>query len=248
MNKYIIFIVFVFSTFFSKAAYNDIKSISFGLKSINIVGDNLNTRPMIPIDTYNGELIQGGSYESFESGIELRYSIPLGTKELFRIPVSVDYTFFRSKELDGSSNLLRIRFSNKVNLFGFNTGLHYYIAKYKFSKAKIYTGIEARALFVHNANYMHEVDYLNPALDNQDFTVEESKDNAFRMGPFVRLGVEGRLYQDIYLNLSVASGIINLIGRDNSRGELFTPNANFQTEESLAYTIELSFLVQYRLP
>lgn len=227
--------------------YNDIESISFGIKATKVLGENLNTLPLIPNRPYNDKFIQGGSFDNAQTGIEARYSMPLGTSERWRIPIILDYTFYSAKELQAASPNLYIHFKNESNLLGLNTGLHYFLAKYPFSKAKIYTGLELRTVYVHNVNYMHRVDYKQPGFEEYEFTFNSSKKNGFRLGTYARLGVEGLLAKNLYVNISFAGGVLNLVGRDNDRGELFTPDNTYQTEESLVYTIDTSFLLQYRL-
>jgi len=73
------------------------------------------------------------------------------------------------------------------------------------------------------------------------------KENTSRIGPIIRIGMEGNISEDFYYNFSGGMHFINLIGRDNNRRELFTPTKDFEKRENFVPLLHFSFMIQYKI-
>ena len=85
--------------------------------------------------------------------------------------------------------------------------------------------------------------------------INPAKDAAFRFGATAKIGIEGRLTGQWFLNINWAYGFMNLIGRQEKtgqpleHGELLTPKLDIQPEfeEKLIQNYLFQFLLQYRI-
>ncbi|MFP4527420.1 MAG: hypothetical protein ACLFQX_02645 [Candidatus Kapaibacterium sp.] len=218
--------------------------ISGGLSTLAMPGETPNTLPMVQRDTTK-EQITGGSFNGSQPGIGLQFLFVLDKEENFRIPLGFDYNFFRAAERIPISAFYEARLKHRVDVAGINLGLHYAFLKFPLAQAKIYGGIEARATYVFNGEFQKIQNYKLDDLMDEDVTIP-TKPDVWRFGGQARLGIEGEIFDPVYINTSVAFGVINLIGRDDQRGELFTILSQYENEESLVSVINFSFLIQYK--
>jgi hypothetical protein len=65
------------------------------------------------------------------------------------------------------------------------------------------------------------------------------------MGGDVKIGFDGNIISDLYINANIAFGVANLLFRDDSRGELLTPTAIDETKESIVSTMRFGLLLRY---
>lgn len=234
--------LFVSSTNLYSQLLNDLNP-TIGLFTTKLFANERNTALMAQSDSTANAFI-GGSLDGVQPGIEVRFTIKLDDEDNFRIPVSFDYSFFQARERVNITQYLVARLQNSMNVLGMNAGFHYVLAHLRPAKANVYAGVEARFSFIHDVQFSNFLDYL--VLNDSDRTTTYSKGNAFRIGGMATLGVDGRLRKDLNINLSGSVSIPNLLLRDNSRGELFTPVKLFETEESIVYQWHVSILLQYK--
>src|SRR5690606_3976962 len=101
--------------------------------------------------------------------------------------------------------------------------------------------------YITSPRYRYKQTYLqasnNDPLNTNIDTVYKS--DVWRFSFMPKIGVEGELTDDIYINASVGFQTLNLLGRDNRRGELLTPITDFETQESLVKSFVFSFMLQY---
>ena len=90
-------------------------------------------------------------------------------------------------------------------------------------------------------------DYKNNDVFQDEIYKIAPKDDAMRIGALLKLGVEGRLRDNFYINAGGAIGFMNIIGKNNNRGELLTPIAMFETQESNILSLQVFILIQYNL-
>ncbi|MGA1435753.1 MAG: hypothetical protein ACO34C_09675, partial [Candidatus Kapaibacteriota bacterium] len=62
-----------------------------------------------------------------------------------------------------------------------------------------------------------------------------------------RVGIEGVVEDRWSVNISAGYTVFNLLGRDDKRGELFTPSAVTETVESIIGGNTTAVLIQYRI-
>jgi hypothetical protein len=85
---------------------------------------------------------------------------------------------------------------------------------------------------IRNGEFQYEIQNIldkNKTLIIDDYV----KDDAFRVGGLLRLGAEGGLNKEIGINVSLALHWVNMIGSDDSYGELFTIAGNEASEVNL---------------
>jgi hypothetical protein len=219
--------------------------IAFGFITTQILGNNPATMPIVSSSDV-ADAVTGGSFPMSQPGLEFRMTFPIDEDNNLRVPFSIDYTFFGGKErLNYNRNIVDY-FSHTLNVFGINTGIQYVFLEIPFARAKVYTGIDARITSIHNIGVEWYRDYLNPVFSDEIYNYN-TKPNTWRLGGAINLGAEGRLINKWYINFGGSLMINNLIGRDNSRGELFTPITMFETGESLVYSFQFHLLIQYKL-
>jgi hypothetical protein len=216
-----------------------------GLSTISMPGENPNTLPMVQRDTTKDQ-ITGGSLNGSQPGFEFRFTFTLDEEENMRIPIGMDYTFYRAAERIPISAFSEARLKHSVDAIGVNLGFHYAFLEFPNALAKVYAGIEARGTYIYDGKFRKILDYKLDDRMDEDITVA-TKENTTRFGGLLRLGIEGELLDPWYINTSFGFSLLNLIGRDNERGELFTLFSNLENEESLVKALHFSFLIQYKL-
>lgn len=244
--KIVIFTLVVFLTAreFSVAQIGTKVNIGIGLISTGIVGNN---RAKLPVATTSTavDAFTGGSFKYSQPGIQIRATFPINNHEDFRFISTFDYIFFVGRERFGYDKA-KILFSNKLDLISFSLGLEYVWANLDFANAKLYTGLDIKANYIHNLHFDQYIELADDP-ENPSLEVYDPKVNALRFGGDIKLGVEGRLRKNFYINTGLSLGVVNLIGRDDSRGELMTPLTVFENQESFLSVLQVFILVQYNL-
>lgn len=226
------------------ARYN----LAAGLLTTNILGNNRAKLSIIPPPGKPDAYI-GGSFAYSQPGIQLRSTFPLENYENIRISGYLNYSFFSGRERAVTSTTISkvvYLFRNSLDITSFGIGGEYIWANLKFANAKLYSGVDIQATLVHNINTEFLEDYLD--VEGQDNLYKyDPKPSAFRLGGNLKLGVEGRLREIVHVNAGVSIGALNLIGRDDTRGELLTPLKLQEDKENLLYLAQVFFLIQVNL-
>lgn len=252
----LVLFVLVFNIIQNQNASSQIPQIhiSGGFTTQSFLGDEIATNPLVARDSLT---LPGGSFNGQQLGATIRAMLFLDTAKKFRMPIGLDYVrFFGAQRLE-VSQFYRIQLFNSLQVITPTIGLDYSMFKLPLANASMYVGAELRGSFFTNGNLIRE-DYLNFYDTINNFQVFDrdsllkrieiqNKPNTFRLGGAVKLGVEGKIQDPLYLNISLSYGSPNLFGRDNARGELFTPNKTFENQESVVQQLFFHFLLQYRL-
>ena len=250
LKYFLIIIVLLVVVIFNRtnAQFETKYSLQLGMTTLHILGDNPATKPMIERDT-TGNAVFGGSFDGGQPGFSLRLLMALDTSNIISIPIGIDFTLFEALERYPVARYVSVKYKHTVFNPTFVVGLNYALVRYPISKSKIYAGLEARGSLITSSRLESRLDFL--ALDSTYTKVLEIKNSAFRLGAAVRLGIEGQVAKDWDVNMSCAIGVMNLIGRDNSRGELLTPLRKTpyteETKESYVYNFLFSMSIMYRL-
>lgn len=241
MKKYIaiISLIFLFSMSL-KAQFNEEYYAGIGLSTTKIIGDNPNT---FDFGNPDSDII-GGSFNEWQPGIDLRLLFVLNESRTLRLPIGIDYQIFRAYErfpLVVTSEVFR----QKLNIMSFYTGINYTLIKFPVADARLFASLEPRFSYIHLLSFEQDIDYKNPA--RRDSIVSyPTKNNAFRIGGSLKLGIDGKVKNNFYVNVSFGISSVNLLLRDDDRAELFTPDKSFQDGESIVGTMNMTIMLQYR--
>jgi hypothetical protein len=218
--------------------------VTAGLTTMWITNENAAVESIIP---RNEDELPGAGFDGQQLGVSLRLLYGIDKANRFRINTGFDYYFLRGvqrNQLTSSS----IYYTYGVDMPTFILGTEYGFVEYPPGNARIYAGIEARVV----KTIAEPIDLRlvrlrdNVLVENKRGFVKE---NAYRIGGAVKLGIDGEILDPFYVNMSVGYGVVNLIGREDARGELFTPNhapVYSETRESYIHNVLFSFLIQYR--
>lgn len=213
-------------------------SYAAGLKTAQILGVHQAKDPLRE---------QGGGYRLMQSGLELKSTYYIDDDNKFRIPLTLDYIFFRSIETI-SYRSETDRYTHDVNILSLSTGLNYSFAYFYTANAWVYAGLEFTGNYFHNVSY----DYLIQSnIDETEiFRISEElrtpNNEIWRFGTLAKLGFEAELEKRLMINFSLNLHLVNLLGRDDSTGELFVVSSLDDTESYLTF-LNISLLLQYRI-
>lgn len=213
-----------------------------GIETSQILGDNHGQLPMLQRDTSKAD-IRGGGFISGNPGITALLTMMMDKEENLRVPIGISHYFYNSAQLIPASSALTVQLRHIVSITSLYTGAYYSFASFELARARAYGGVEVRGTFIYGDEFSVEYQYK----EIPDELNTSSKESAFRLGGAVRLGVEGKLWDPWYVNISGAYSVINLFGRDNARGELLTPKEQPETEESYLQNFHFAFILQFRI-
>lgn len=205
-----------------------------------------------PADRDSGALyVTGSRFVGAQSGITFRYTQALDANERWFLPVGIEAIFFRGKQRQ--ENYLYIgRGQVSADMVTATAGLQYRFADLPLAQAFLYVGIEPRLSVVTGPQITYTV---SEKANNQviaEFSFDTTlKPTVVRLGNTLRIGAQGVLEDKILINVNLAWGVFNLIGRDSRltdpqrRGNLLTPTRIFETSERLEQFIQFSLWLQY---
>lgn len=218
-------------------------SVSAGLVTTSILGDNPGTWPIVERDVNINRDI-GGSFRGSQPGFGIRFNFPVSKYPNLNIPIGFDYIYYHALEKVPITQKSTLFLRHTVAVPTATMGVNYFLFKFPVANVKAYTGIEARGSFVQEGNFYRRFEF--ELQDSIKIIDTKSKDAGFRLGALLKFGVEGEFISPWYVNTGIAFGAVNLIGRDNERGELLTPMKSFETSESIVYNMHLFFMIQYK--
>lgn len=219
-------------------------NLAAGVVTTNIIGSNRASSPIGPTRDDEAAFI-GGSFKNAQPGIKLKGTFLFDSMKDLRLTTSFDYLFFSGKERYGVPPNVSIAYVHELNLASFGLGMEYVWANLDFANAKIYTGFDLQANHIHGAYFKEAIRYLDRF--KEDDVYEDGKTDALRFGGSIRLGVEGRLREQFYVNTGLSVGVLNVIGRDDNRGELLTPLTLFESTENMLSVLQVYILIQYNM-
>ncbi len=68
-----------------------------------------------------------------------------------------------------------------------------------------------------------------------------------RLGSEYKLGFRGELVKNFYINSFLGIELLNLLGRDDERRELFTPYKKGETQEQYVAQWHFVLMIEYKL-
>ncbi len=250
MSCFVILII-ITALMASNKAYSQFEkgfSISGGLYTTTVLGNNPGIKPFAERDATKPPLF-GGGFSGPQPGFEILFYFPVGKSDRLSVPFGFNYTFFTGLERIPQSIYVTQRIVHSVDIATLALGMQYAVLKYDIANAKIYTGVNLTSSFISKNNFSVTTEYK--LIDSTEVLSQSLKSACTRFGGELSLGIEGEIAPSWFVNINGSLGILNLLGRDNSRGELLTPSkvTPFYTEnkEQYIYTFHYTFLVQYRL-
>ena len=245
-----LFIGIVLTTvpFYASAQGTDIK-LGIGFSSAWINGDNPARYFLYP-EILQGQpadsvvVLPGGSLDGQQPGIGLRARFGLGDSSRFRMMLGADYVFYRGNwriPLDNGSVYLHHNVDMATGILGAE-----YVAVEFTPIVRLYTAAELRAAYLHSTYFNWEFRTSDGSVIQQRETTA-GKPSTFRLGAALRVGLEGEFEENIFVDTSVGYGAINLMGRDDVRGQLLTSNNYLETKEDIVGNILFSIILMYRI-
>jgi len=243
-NHFFIFLTTLLLLSFEANCQFNVISLSTGLTTMKIIGDSPNSSLMIPHDLSKPTVI-GGSFNGTNSGIALRANIALNKTGDFIIPIGIEYIFLWAAESTPLGKLTKQFARNTNTIPTITMGFDYKFFKFPFADVKAYAGLELRASFIQSGELNYKVVYGQ--IDSTDNRTVHIKPPAIRGGYAFKLGIDGQIIDRVRINVNFGLGLLNYIGRDNKRGELFTPSYLYENYESRVYMFNFDFLIQYQI-
>lgn len=215
--------------------------IALGLTTSWLNGANPAGATIFPKDTIN---TIGGGFIGQQPGIAVRGLFIMDSARRFRVTAGLDYIWYTGPQrLEGAGYTFTAR--HTIDVPTAVLGFEYAFLKLPLANAKIYGGIEARYAFVSDGTFRRKVVYkLVDKIQDETFS---TKTDVQRLGAALRLGIEGELLDPVYVNISGAYGAVNLLGREDTRGELLTPTNLAEKQENILGNIFFTMMVQFRL-
>ncbi len=230
---------------------NEYFKIELGYSSMFLAKDQGATNPIFLADGDTVEKVAGSSFYGAQSGLSVRANFELGPRKKIIIPFGIDYTFFSGIQRLPSKTSSQHGYVS-LNMFSIVGGAQYRVLDLPLANAFMYAGVEARGSIVPGASFRYETQdsAVGSPLRVQIDTI--IKPTVFRLGGAFRFGVQGEISEPLFVNINLAYGINNLVGRDlrttlDRRAELLTPTRINESVESYSKFLQFCIWFQYRL-
>ncbi len=193
----------------------------------------------------------GGSFDGMESSIRASLTTNIDRKSNFLLPISYEYMFMRAGELIYYNLTPQINyhgtFNHKIDVQKFSIGLDWQALQTPFKDVKIYLGLDAKAFLITNQEFTRtDVKIQNDSTVQIDKFPYLPKEDAFRFGCEGKIGFRGHLINKFYLNTFIGYEVFNLLGREDKRGQLFTPFSKYEPKEELITAWHYYLSIEYK--
>jgi hypothetical protein len=227
-------------------------TVAAGYTATFLLGSTATNLIFTPANNDSGSLyVTGSRFVGAQSGVTLRSTYALDERLHWFIPLSVEAIFFRGKQRQ--ENLLYLgRAEVAADMYTISLGLQYRYADLPLAQAFLYASIEPRLSLVGGPHFLYLVSDKETGQVIADYSIDTTlKQSVLRGGGALRLGAQGILDEKVMINVSLAWGAFNIVGRDmrttdrNRRAGLLTPTTIFQTNEPLEQFLQVSLWIQY---
>lgn len=227
-----------------------------GISTVQFDSKNRSALDYFPVDSaqISSGKWGGGSLDMAQAGIDIHGEMDMDSLGRHIVPFGLDISFLTARErFSGDDNDLSydLKMVYSTTLLGFYAGYDYAIFMLPKAKAKVYIGGEVRGNLIAGSSVEFTQKYFREAGDSTDVIKYDGKKNTFRLGGNIRLGVIGQLKKDLNINASIAYGALNILGRDDARGELLTfrkSNDTFtEVKENILKALNVSIVLEYRI-
>ncbi len=253
-RKYFFLLVILYIFHYSSYATSQeiIKKASVSLKfaTMKLLSETTATKPQIFQLGGTSQIYSGGGLQFIEPGAELLANLYLDDEELHRGIIGTEFLALKSLEKMPNSSASYLFAKHKVSLFDIFFGYHYAFWDMKWQNAKLYCGPEIMLNTMLNNKFEGGMKYLasnNDSSHNNDINriISTTKNLAFRIGGRIRIGVEGQIIDNWYVNSSFSIGIYNFLLRNSETGELFNSKNEYETQEQLQTFYNFNVGIQY---
>ncbi len=217
--------------------------LSAGISTIEILGDSPNSKTIVNRDT--NVVTVGGSFNGTQPGFGFRAQASLDENNIYSIPFGFDYYFFEGLERIPAPGSYTAKWRHTADIMTFTAGFNYAFVKFPLANVRGYASFELRGSYIMQGEIVQTT--INSQTDSVSVNEYVTKESAFRLGGAIYIGFMGDIEDPLYINFYTGLGIMNLIGRDDNRGELLTPINYYENKESLVYNLHFSLQIQYRL-
>ena len=234
---------------YSNALFKDI-GVNVGFNTFRLIGENPSIQPMFP---YQGGKINypGGGLNYIEPGCDISAVLFLDTNNIHRLIVGAEYIGMNAKEVVSVGSYAYYYKYHSVNFISGYLGYHFSFYKAPWQNVRLYSGVE---LMFNNiiqnrlTDGLKGLPHILPPDTNLFYESERiyNKPNAFRLGSRIRVGFEGRVAENIYIGASGTLGFYNVLGRDDSTGELFNLNYPIIFDKGEALQPFFNFLISFQ--
>lgn len=220
--------------------------IGCGLVGTNFMEDSPSWILIQPIDNTK-EARNGGSFDGVETGIHFSLITNLDTDHNWLLPLTFEYNWLKAGEDVPLEKNVRLSISHRISTQKIGTGIQWQFYTFPFKDVRAYIGAEAKAVFVNNQLMKMEDKVIGDnGVTQPGLTSYKYKPDAVRFGSEIKLGFRGELINDFFINTSLGMEVVNLLGRDDKRGELFTA-FDLETKEQLVPQWHFVLMLEYKI-
>ncbi len=246
MKKIISLIIGLICILSSESVFSqfDYIYLGVGLGGSNIFDSNPAWKPYFDRTESKIPLI-GGGFDGIESGVVIKGETNLDQDGDFMIPFSFEYVWLNSYEVFSLNESTRYGNGHYVNQQKIGTGLNYYFYTFPMQNVRPFVGFEIKGNFINNQLIERRTTFVRTKEVIYDYP--ETKPAVFRLGAEVKAGFRGEVTDGFFLNVSAGIEWLNLMGRDDLRGELLTPFSTYEDKESIVPQYHIAFIIEYKL-
>ncbi len=234
-----ILFVFFLSVGIGYSQYKDL-GVEFGLIPTRVFGNNGAS------DVFQGgnrESTIGGGFFGFQTGLLLKSVFQISESGI-SIPFGFEYVFYRAAHRVPLAPNVTLYINHNIDVPTLTLGLRYPLFRLPFANVKFYSELDALGNFVGKSNYKIRIDY--ESFDSTSIRSVSNKDFAFRFGLGFKAGFLGEIVHPWYANLFASVSYLNLLGKNNKRGELLTPDPRYETIENPVYNFQIAVSLMYK--
>ncbi|MCX7930079.1 MAG: hypothetical protein N2663_05100 [Chlorobi bacterium] len=225
---------------------------SFGYTATFLVNSPATNLIFTPSNNDSGFVyVTGSRFVGAQSGITLRLTHALDEQTRWFVPASIEAVFFRGKQRL-ESQLFIGRGEVAAEMYTLSSGIQYRVLDLPLAQAFIYASAEPRVSYLSGVRFSYQVSDKATGHLVPDYSLDTTlKQSVVRAGGTLRVGAQGVLDERLMINLSIAWGAFNLIGRDSRttdpqrRGYLLTPTRISETNEAIEQFMQFSLWIQY---
>ncbi len=242
LQKLIILLIVIFIPLgLNFAQFKDL-SVEVGTIPVRVFGNNAITASLR--ETPEGGSL-GGGFFGFQNSFALKSVWQVDSKGRFAIPFGVEWVFYRALYRIPYTSSVTFYIDHSIDVPTLTLGFRYNMFKLPFANVKAYTEFNARGAFVGKNNFRTRVEYLN--YDSVHTANRSYKNGVFRLGGGLNFGFVGEIAHPWYVNILTGVSYVNLLFKNDARGELLTIVNTNELKENPVYNFYVGLLVQYRL-
>lgn len=218
-----------------------------GLAGTNFLEDTPSWIP-ISFSADENDYRIGGSFDGIESGLHLSFVTNLDSKSNWMLPVNFEYNWLTASEEIYIGKMLG-KYKHTVDVQKIGTGIQWNFLSFHYDDVKAYMGAELKAVFVNNQDMKSQfvTNNENGSVVIQNGIYKKEKKNTVRLGGEYKLGFRGELADNFYINSFIGIELLNMLGRDDERKELFTPFKDNETKEQYVAQWHFVLMIEYKL-